>query len=102
MSDAKLDQIKMNKRKRRRFTNSFYNAENLVENQEEQISCLGYFELKDKKQLQVFLNTMLKPEIQISNVHNPSNQSSNEKRYGANTMGLNTMTGFCQNTGPST
>ena len=46
-----MDQIKMNKRKRRRFTNSFYNAENLVENQEEQISCLGYFELKDKKQL---------------------------------------------------
>ena len=30
LSDQKLDQIKINKRKRRRFTNSFVNADNLV------------------------------------------------------------------------
>ena len=30
LSDAKLEQIKMNKRKRRRYMNSFFNADNLV------------------------------------------------------------------------
>ena len=30
LSDTKLEQIKMNKRKRRRYKNSFFNADNLV------------------------------------------------------------------------
>lgn len=30
LSDTKLEQIKMNKRKRRRYKNSFFNADNLI------------------------------------------------------------------------
>jgi hypothetical protein len=30
LSEAKLEQIKLNKRKRRRYKNSFFNADNLI------------------------------------------------------------------------
>jgi hypothetical protein len=33
LSESKQDQIKMNKRKRRRYFNSFYNSDNLVEDE---------------------------------------------------------------------
>lgn len=38
LSDAKLEQIKMNKRKRRRYMNSFFNADNLVMWKEAQLN----------------------------------------------------------------
>ena len=37
-SDSKLEQIRLNKRKRRRFKNSFFNAQNLIQWTEEELS----------------------------------------------------------------
>jgi hypothetical protein len=62
LSDAKLDQIKMNKRKRRRYMNSFYNADNLVEEEEQPLGPLLYYEMKDKECLKFVYNNLIKPE----------------------------------------
>lgn len=56
LTDTQLDQIKMNKRKRRRYMNSFFNADNLVEGEEQPaVTCLNYFEAKDRESLRYAL-----------------------------------------------
>jgi hypothetical protein len=62
LSDAQLDQIKMNKRKRRRYMNSFYNAENMVEGDEPSVTCISYFETKDREILRYALANLVKVE----------------------------------------
>jgi len=62
LSDTQLDQIKMNKRKRRRYMNSFFSAENLVEGDEQPLSCISYFETKDREILRYALANLIKVE----------------------------------------
>jgi hypothetical protein len=66
LSETKLDQIKMNKRKRRRYMNSFYNADNLVEEEEQPIAPLQFYETRDKEILKYVLTNLIKPETVIS------------------------------------
>ena len=60
LSDAKLDQIKISKRRRRRYKNSFVNAKNLVQWSESELnstnpkniysgSTFTYFEQREKQ-----------------------------------------------------
>jgi hypothetical protein len=62
LSDAKLDQIKMNKRKRRRYMMSFYCADNLVEKEEQLIAPLTFYEGKDRESLKFVISNLIKPE----------------------------------------
>ena len=62
LSDAKLDQIKMNKRKRRRYMMSFYCADNLVEKEEQPVAPISFYEARDKENLKFVLTNQIKPE----------------------------------------
>jgi hypothetical protein len=56
LSEAKLDQIKMNKRKRRRYMMSFYCSDNLVEKEEQPVAPLTFYEGKDRESLKYVIS----------------------------------------------
>lgn len=62
LSEAKLDQIKMNKRKRRRYMMSFYYSDNLVEKEEQPVAPITFYEAKDRESLKYVISNQIKPE----------------------------------------
>jgi hypothetical protein len=75
LSDAKIEQVKINRRKRRRYKNSFINQLNLVQLCDQdfigqtlqfQGTTLQYFEQKEKQFYQSALTNMIKPDPPIS------------------------------------
>ena len=63
LSEAKLDQIKMNKRKRRRYMMSFFCSDNLVEKEEQPITPISFFDGRDRECLKFILSTQIKPDL---------------------------------------
>lgn len=63
LSDARLDQIKMNKRKRRRYMMSFYCSDNLVEKEEQPIPPITFFDGRDRESLKFVLCHQIKADL---------------------------------------
>lgn len=68
LSDQKLDAMKINKRKRRRYTNSFFNADNLIVGADLGPTMI-YFENREKHHQQSQLSKLIKPDS-MSNINN--------------------------------
>ena len=73
LSDAKYEQLKINRRKRRRYKNSFLNPNNLVQWTEDELNAstpknkyqgttMQYFESREKNWALCAMNTLIKPE----------------------------------------
>lgn len=82
LSDQKLEAIKINKRKRRRYTNSFFNADNLIIGVD-QGPTLIYFENREKNHQQNQLSKLIKPDS-MSNIGNWSAEKG--KGYNRGSM----------------
>ena len=84
LSDQKLEQIKINKRKRRRYTNSFFNADNLVIGVD-QGPTLMFFENREKNHQQTQLSKLVKPES-MSNINNWSGEKGKQGGFNRGSL----------------